>query len=124
MLSITWESYPWIIDNIKYLLPASFVLGVGTVMTLLQIGNAGLGTATFGTNAARSLGIAIGTEPATSIANQIEIYARDTSVGAANATIGLRTEQGVEAIGTFTPAWKLRIYINGVEYWIQLDPVG
>lgn len=87
-------------------------------------GNVGVGATTFGTNAVKSLGIAIGTEPASSIAGQIEIYSRDTSVGAANATIGLRTEQAVEDIGTFTAGKKLRIYINGVEYWIQLDPVG
>lgn len=38
-------------------------------------------------------------------------------------TIHLRTEQAVEDIGTFTPTKKQRIWLNNVEYWIQLDPV-
>ena len=86
-------------------------------------GNFGLGTATFGTNAATSFGIAIGTEPASSIAGQIEMYAKDSSDGATNATLAFRTEQSVEVVGTFTPSHKHKIWINGVEYWIQLDAV-
>ena len=86
-------------------------------------GNMGLGTSTFGTNAAKSLGIAIGTEPSTSIAGQIEIYAKDSSDGAANATLAFRTEQNVEVIGTFTASHKIKVWFNGTEYWVQLDAV-
>ena len=85
--------------------------------------NLGINTSTFGSSADSSLAIAIGTEPGSSIAGQIELYAKDSSDGATNATVGLRTEQGVEAIGTFTPSHKLKLWINGTEYWVQLDAV-
>jgi hypothetical protein len=64
-----------------------------------------------------------GTEPTTSPAGVVQIYSKDSSDGAANATLGIRTEQAVEAIGTFTPSHKHKIWLNGVEYWIQLDAV-
>ena len=90
---------------------------------LSTTGNIGIGTATFGTSADQSFGIAIGTEPGSSIAGQVEIYAKDSSDGSTNATLGLRSEQGVESIGTFTASHKLKMWINGVEYWISLDQV-
>jgi len=86
-------------------------------------GNIGISTSIFGTNAEKVLSISNGVEPTTSPANQITVYSKDSSVGAANATVGLRTEQAVEAIGTFTASHKLRIWINGTEYWMQLDAV-
>jgi hypothetical protein len=54
--------------------------------------------------------------------NAIRIGASDTA-GESTATLDLHTEQAVEAIGTFTPSNKLKIKINGTEYWIQLDAV-
>jgi hypothetical protein len=56
-----------------------------------------------------------------SVTNQIAIYAEDTSDS--TTTLAIRTEQAIEAIGTFTPSHKLKIKINGTEYWIQLDLV-
>lgn len=53
----------------------------------------------------------------------IILYGKDSSAGSANSTLALYLEQAVEAIGSFTPTQKLRIWINEVEYWIQLDPV-
>lgn len=55
--------------------------------------------------------------------NGIIVHARDSSDGAANSTLALYLEQAVEAIGTFTASHKLKIWINGTEYWIQLDAV-
>lgn len=52
----------------------------------------------------------------------IRIGSIDT-VGEATATLALRTEQAVEAIGTFTASNKLKVSINNVEYWLQLDAV-
>jgi len=92
-------------------------------INLAPDGNVGINTGTFGTDANNTLGIAIGTPPGSSIAGQIELYAKDSSDGAANATLGLRSEQAVEIIGTFTPSHKLKIWINEVEYYIQLDAV-
>lgn len=37
--------------------------------------------------------------------------------------IALSSEQAVEAIGTFTASHKIKIRINGTEYWLQLDEV-
>lgn len=42
--------------------------------------------------------------------------------GGSNA-VEITQAQAVEAIGTFTPSHKVKIKINGVEYWIQLDAV-
>jgi hypothetical protein len=87
-------------------------------------GNVGIGVTTFGTSATNVLGItADGTVPSTSPAGMIQIYADDSSAGATNATLALRTEQAVEDIGTFTASHKLRIWVNGVEYFISLDQV-
>jgi len=54
--------------------------------------------------------------------NAIRIGSIDTA-GESTATLALRTEQAVEAIGTFTASHKLKININGTEYWVQLDQV-
>lgn len=53
---------------------------------------------------------------------EIKLGAKDSSVGA-KATLDLRTEEAVVVVGTFTPSHKLAIWINGVEYHIQLDAV-
>jgi hypothetical protein len=53
--------------------------------------------------------------------NGIEVLGKDSSDAA--TTLHLNMEQAVEAIGTFTPSHKIKIYINGVEYWLQLDAV-
>ena len=39
------------------------------------------------------------------------------------AALGLFLEQAVEAIGTFTASHKIKVKINGTEYWLQLDAV-
>lgn len=51
----------------------------------------------------------------------IIFHARDSSD--ANSTLALYTEQAVEAIGTFTASHKIKVWINNVEYWLQLDAV-
>lgn len=56
------------------------------------------------------------------LSNNIEVLAKDSSDAA--ATLHLNMEQDVESIGTFTASHKVKIYINGVEYWIQLDAVS
>jgi hypothetical protein len=55
------------------------------------------------------------------VADSILLWAEDSSDG--TATLAMFTEQAVEAIGVFTPSHKLKIKINGVEYWIELDAV-
>lgn len=90
--------------------------------TIDTVGNLGLGTDSFGTNAEKVLGILNGVAPTTSPGNMIQIYAKDT-VAEVTSTLGLQLEQAVEAIGVFTPSHKIKIIINGTEYWIQLDAV-
>jgi len=53
----------------------------------------------------------------------IAIWSQDSSLGSSNGTLAFLTQQAVETVGTFTPSHKLRVWINGVEYWIQLDAV-
>ena len=96
------------------------VAGDGRIYTT---GNVGVGVTAFGTNATNVLGItADGTVPSSSPAGMIQIFADDSSDGAANATLAIRTEQAVEA-GAPTLSHKLKIWINGVEYWLALDLV-
>jgi hypothetical protein len=87
-------------------------------------GNLGIGVTSFGTSATGVLGLSADkVVPTTSPAGMVQIFADDSSDGSANATLAIRTEQAVEAIGTFTPSNKLKIWINGTEYWIQLEAV-
>lgn len=58
--------------------------------------------------------------PSSSGANVV-VYAQDSSD--TTVTLALYLEQAVEAIGTFTPSHKLKVLINGTEYWLQLDAV-
>ena len=91
--------------------------------TTISSGNIGFFANTWGTSAARVVSIGIGTAPSTAITDGIQVFAKNSSDGTANATLGLYLEQTVEAIGTFTASHKLKIWINGTEYWIQLDAV-
>lgn len=87
-------------------------------------GNVGIGAVPFswGANSADVLGIINGTPPAAHVDNEIQIYSVDSSD--ATATLGLMLEQQVEAIGTFTESHKVKVLINGTEYWISLDAVA
>jgi hypothetical protein len=55
-------------------------------------GNVGVGTTTFGTSAARVIGIVNGTAPTTSPTDVVQIYANDITAG--NAALHVRTEGG------------------------------
>lgn len=61
------------------------------------------------------------TAPSAHTDDNVLIFSKDASTG--GATLGLFTECDVEAVGTFTATQKLKIWVNGVEYWIQLDAV-
>ena len=56
------------------------------------IGNVGIGTPTFGTNAAGTLAMANGTAPTGDVANQFAMYAADLAAG--NSIPYFRTENG------------------------------
>lgn len=59
----------------------------------------------------------------TAVANSIVLYAKDSSDGATNSTLSLYTEQVPEATATFTQTHRVKIWWNGVEYWLSLDAV-
>jgi hypothetical protein len=62
------------------------------------------------------------TTPATALeANAIMLWAEDTSD--ATSSLAMFTEQAVEAIGGSVADNKLKVQINGVEYWILLTAV-
>ena len=84
-------------------------------------GNVGMGTTTFGTAAAKVLGIANGTEPSSSPADMAQIYSVDLSAG--NATLGLRTETAVAADAALESTHSLTVRINGASYKIMLVSV-
>lgn len=83
-------------------------------------GNVGLGATAWGAGATYTLAIANGTAPASWVANEIQIYSKDSSSNA--ATLALWLEQGITG-GTFTPNTRVKIYINGVEYYWGLQTV-
>ncbi|NUN94560.1 MAG: hypothetical protein HUU16_00150 [Candidatus Omnitrophica bacterium] len=60
-------------------------------------------------------------EPTDSLTDKIEIFTKKASSG--KSTIGMRTDEGVEDLTTFQPVKALRIWVNGIEYRIALDPV-
>jgi hypothetical protein len=80
-----------------------------------------MGTTTFGTSAAKVLGIANGTEPSSSPADMAQIYSVDLSAG--NATLGLRTETAVAADAALESTHSLTVRINGASYKIMLVSV-
>jgi hypothetical protein len=59
----------------------------------------------------------------TAIANGIVLYSKDSSDGSTNSTLALYTEQAPEATATFTQTHRIKVWWNGVEYWLSLDAV-
>ncbi len=55
--------------------------------------------------------------------NGIIIHAKDSSDGTANSTLALYLEQAPEATATFTQTHRLKVWINGTEYYLSLDAV-
>lgn len=75
-------------------------------------------------NGQKVLSIGNATANATSSpTNSIILHARNSSDGSANSTLALYLEQAVEAVGTFTASHKIKVWINNVEYWLNLDQV-
>jgi hypothetical protein len=91
--------------------------------TTVSSGNIGFFATTWGSSAAKVLSLGIGTEPGSAITDGIQWFAKNSSDGTANATLGLYLEQAPEATATFTQTHRLKIWINGVEYYIGLDSV-
>lgn len=84
-------------------------------------GNVGIGGTEFDASSTHTLLLKNGVAPAAHVDNGAQLFSTDTSD--ATATLGLMLEQQVEAIGSFTASHKIKIKINGVEYWLQLDAV-
>jgi len=88
---------------------------------LTSKGNLGIGAATFDATAVGCVTIVNGTEPAAATADQVYIGSKDASTG--GATLMLYTEAAVEAGAPASIDNKIKVWINGTEYWIGLDPV-
>lgn len=102
------------------------LLRVGGSLTATLDGNGNIltgGAGTISGTPTNSILLNNGTEPSALTANGTVLYAKDSSDGTSNSTLGIRTEQSVETIGTFTASHKAKLWWNGVEYWIQLDAV-
>lgn len=86
--------------------------------------NLGLNTTLFGAGATNTFSITNGAAPGSVIANGIQIFSRDSSD--ALATLGLFTEQSVEAVAA-VPDARLKVWLNlaGVltEYYVALEAV-
>jgi len=70
-------------------------LGASTPAVTIKDGNVGIGTASFGTNAAGVIGIGNGTAPTSSPADMVQLYARDD---AGSSKLYVRNEAGTETV--------------------------
>jgi hypothetical protein len=75
------------------------------------------------TSAAGALHIPNDTSPTAVLANGIVIGSKDSGAGGSLAVPEIWIEEPPEVVGTFTPTMKMKIWVNGTEYFIQLDPV-
>jgi hypothetical protein len=104
--------------------------GSTTFVDIVTIGPSGIGvgTSTAGASAAKTIAIANGTAPTAGVANQVEIYSVDCSLG--SATLGFWTEQAPDAdvlkltndgtgVGYYATHFH-PVLIQGVEYFIPL----
>tara|TARA_Y100000310_G_scaffold304489_1_gene343717 strand:+ start:49 stop:576 length:528 start_codon:yes stop_codon:yes gene_type:complete len=88
-------------------------------------GNVGINTVTFDSSANGYLGIKNGTEPSAHTDEQIYIGSKDASVSS-ESTLALFCEEDPVAHdsgGAFSNSHKMKIWLNGTEYWIVLDAV-
>jgi hypothetical protein len=82
-------------------------------------GNVVLSGAVPGTSGAGVIAIPnADSEPSTSPADQIQVYAADSDDG--DSTLALRTEQAVEQIGQIREDSRLMVKINGTNYYLIL----
>jgi hypothetical protein len=104
-------------------------IGATSILTLMtsatervyidSLGNVGLGTATFGTSAAKVFSIGNGTEPSTGVANTVQFFSVDRSAG--NTIPAIYCEgTGVTdaAITNVTVTNKIAIKVNGTIYYL------
>jgi hypothetical protein len=87
--------------------------------TIDASGNLGLGTATFGTSAAKVLGLFNGTAPSTGPADTVQVYSTDLSAG--NTIPSVFTEgTGITgaAITSTAVTTKIAIRVNGTVYYL------
>jgi hypothetical protein len=102
----------------------AFLLNVGGVSTeimRLLLGNVAIGTTTIETGSTKVLNIGNGTAPDAAVANQIQIYSVDSTDS--KATLGLYLEQTVVTISTTALTHKVKVKVNGTEYWLGLATV-
>ena len=84
-----------------------------------------IGTATTDTSVVNYLAIANGTEPSAHTDNQIYIGAKDAST-TSESTLAIFCEEDPiahDSGSAFTSTHKMKIWLNGTEYWIVLDAV-
>lgn len=74
------------------------------------------------TAATNTVTIHNGTNPTAVIADAIQISAKDTTEGTPKSALAIFSES-VPAAGVFTPAVKVRVWWNGVEYYLGLEAV-
>jgi len=75
------------------------------------------------TTAKGHLHISNGTSPTAVLTDGVVMGSKNSGTGGSLAVQELWIEEPPETIGTFTPSHKFKIWINGVEYFVQLDAV-
>ena len=117
LMTDSTNGYTDLVFSVNHTNPISLL----EVMRLTYDGNVNIMSATAETGSVATLNIPNGTAPDAHVDNQIIIYSADSSDN--TATLALYLEQAVEDIGTFTASHKIKVFINGTAYWLQLDAV-
>jgi hypothetical protein len=91
-------------------------------LTVGDSGNIGIGTETFDGSVAKYIAIKNGTQPSAHTDNQIYIGSKDATT-TNEATLSLFCEDDPETSTTWNMSQRMKIWINGTEYWIALDAV-
>lgn len=83
--------------------------------------NLAIGAVSFSAGANQVLAIKTGVAPVSSTSDQISVFSVNTASG--QSTLGLSLGQAVQVVETFNPNYKVRMKINGVEYFVALQAV-
>ena len=92
------------------------------VFAIKSDGNVGIGVTTFGTSAAKVLGIATGTAPSDSPADMIQIYSEDISAG--NCALSIYQEAAPYAGAAVASTHKIPVRWNGTTYYLLATTVA
>ena len=105
-------------DSINNFYPFQIFQGAPTSSLLITIsGNVGIGATTFGTSAAKVLGLGLATPPSTAPSGVTQVFS-SPAAGAGSATLGIFQEYAPYAGVSVASTHKIPITVNGTVYYL------